>query len=78
MEDVQLQYYWILFYVIHNVHISTFNTGYTQKNGAVPIVIPIETAPFFCVCPVLIFNCILLSAMLVDALITKLYFAFFV
>jgi hypothetical protein len=29
------------------------NTGYTQKNGAVSIIIHIETAPFFCVCPVL-------------------------
>jgi hypothetical protein len=27
-------------------------TGHTQKNGAVSIVIPIETAPLFCVCPV--------------------------
>jgi hypothetical protein len=27
-------------------------TGHTQKNDAVLIVIPIETAPFFCVCPV--------------------------
>jgi hypothetical protein len=29
------------------------NTGYTQKNGAVSIVFTFETAPFFCVCPVL-------------------------
>jgi hypothetical protein len=29
------------------------NTGHTQKNGAVSIVNTIETAPFFCVCPVL-------------------------
>jgi hypothetical protein len=28
-------------------------TGHTQKNGAVSIVFTIETAPFFCVCPVL-------------------------
>jgi hypothetical protein len=28
------------------------NTGHTQKNGTVSIVIPIETAPFSCVCPV--------------------------
>jgi hypothetical protein len=28
-------------------------TGYTQKNGAVSIVKTIETAPFFCVYPVL-------------------------
>jgi hypothetical protein len=28
------------------------STGHTQKNGAVSIVIPIETEPFFCVCPV--------------------------
>jgi hypothetical protein len=27
-------------------------TGYTQKSGAVSIVNTIETAPFFCVCPV--------------------------
>ena len=27
-------------------------TGHTQKNGAVLIVFTIETAPFFCVCPV--------------------------
>jgi hypothetical protein len=27
-------------------------TGHTQKNGAVSIYIQIETAPFFCVCPV--------------------------
>ena len=27
-------------------------TGHTQKNGAVSIVFTIETAPFFCVCPV--------------------------
>jgi hypothetical protein len=28
------------------------NTGHTQKNGAVSIELEIETAPFFCVCPV--------------------------
>ena len=28
------------------------NTGHTQQNGAVSIVNTIETAPFFCVCPV--------------------------
>jgi hypothetical protein len=27
-------------------------TGHTQNNGAVLIVVPIKTAPFFCVCPV--------------------------
>ena len=27
-------------------------TGHTQKNGADSIGITIETAPFFCVCPV--------------------------
>ena len=37
-------------------------TGHTQKNGAVSIDLEIETAPFFCVCPVL---CI-------EKLITKL------
>jgi hypothetical protein len=31
-------------------------TGYTQNNGAVSIAIPIETAPFFCVCPVYCFD----------------------
>jgi hypothetical protein len=31
---------------------ATEYTGYTQKNGAVSINISIETAPFFCVCPV--------------------------
>jgi hypothetical protein len=30
------------------------NTGHTQKNGAVLIVNTIKTAPFFCVCPVLV------------------------
>jgi hypothetical protein len=39
-------------------NINLFNfvlicTGHTQTNGAALIVIPIETAPFFCVCPVL-------------------------
>jgi hypothetical protein len=29
------------------------NTGHTQNNGAVSIVFTIETAPLFCVCPVL-------------------------
>jgi hypothetical protein len=29
-----------------------WNTGHTQKNGAVLIVNTIKTAPFFCVCPV--------------------------
>ena len=28
------------------------HTGHTQMNGAVSIGITIETAPFFCVCPV--------------------------
>ena len=30
-------------------------TGHTQNNGAVSIVIPIKTAPFFCVYPVYIY-----------------------
>jgi hypothetical protein len=28
------------------------NTGHTQKNGAVSKEFTIDTAPFFCVCPV--------------------------
>jgi hypothetical protein len=28
------------------------NTGHTQSNGAVYMVYSIDTAPFFCVCPV--------------------------
>jgi hypothetical protein len=28
------------------------NTGHTQKNGAVSIIFIIETALYFCVCPV--------------------------
>jgi hypothetical protein len=34
------------------VSAATWNTGHTQKNGAVSIGITIESAPFFCVCPV--------------------------
>jgi hypothetical protein len=29
-------------------------TGHTQNNGAVSIPFTVETAPFFCVCPVLL------------------------
>ena len=32
---------------------GTRYTGHTQKNGAVSIVNSFETAPFFCVCPVM-------------------------
>jgi hypothetical protein len=35
------------------IRYRNLNTGLTQKNGAVSIVIPIETAPFVCVCPIL-------------------------
>jgi hypothetical protein len=28
------------------------NTGHTQNNGAVSSILTIQTAPFFCVCPV--------------------------
>ena len=41
----------------YNCHILCVwcnNTGYTQNNGAVSIVFTIETAPFFCVYPVII------------------------
>jgi hypothetical protein len=31
-----------------------YNTGHTQKNGAVSTVNSFETAPFFCVCSVFI------------------------
>jgi hypothetical protein len=38
--------------VVHSHYLISSNTGHTQKNGAVSIGIPIETAPFFCVYPV--------------------------
>jgi hypothetical protein len=33
-----------------------YHTGHTQKNGAVSKVNTVDTAPFFCVCPVYIFE----------------------
>jgi hypothetical protein len=39
-----------------NYVILKLYTGYTQTNGAVSILNTIETAPFFCVCPVYSYN----------------------
>jgi hypothetical protein len=39
-----------------NIKYIYIYTGLTQKNGAVLIVFTIETAPFFCVCPVYILH----------------------
>jgi hypothetical protein len=32
--------------------VKVIHTGHTQTNGAVYMVYSIDTAPFFCVCPV--------------------------
>ena len=67
-KSIQRKRYNIIIYIItlynFNTNIDEFlriflysmvfiYTGHTQKNGAVLIVFTINTAPFFCVCPVL-------------------------
>jgi hypothetical protein len=46
-------YLWVTAIKIKQIHIYT---GNTQTNGAVLIVFTINTAPFFCVCPVFSLN----------------------